>query len=154
MQPFRKRPFQIIQKPTKFTYKIIDANKKNQHRNNFVPYYPKEYFLRELTQLFSFTSLNIVAKPTEINKNTRKFPINYHSHPIHIKRQPSKKITKNTTNPENQIPQKQRNNCKLEEKKSLPETEKNHNNANHCVLQINQEKITKFLSHNLSYQAE
>ena len=45
IQSIRKRPFQIIHKPTDVTYKLIDSNKKGivQHRNNLLPYYPKEY---------------------------------------------------------------------------------------------------------------
>ena len=130
MQPITKGPFKIIEKPTDVTYKLIDPNKKNQPRNNFVPYYPKEYVPRELTQKFSFTSLNINEKLTENNKNTRKVPIIYHSDPIHIKNKPSKKITK----------------------KHCQKQKKNHSNANHRFIQISQKIITKFLSHNLSYK--
>ena len=52
LQPLRKGPYQIIAKPTDVTYKLTDLNKKEivQHRNNLLPYYPKEYALRELTQ--------------------------------------------------------------------------------------------------------
>ena len=59
----------------------------------------------------------------------------YHFHPIHIKRQPSKKINhrkaifkKKATSEkkykfiQNQTPQRRRNNYKLEEKVLLPET--------------------------------
>ena len=54
IQPLRKGPYQIIVKPTDVTYKLTDSNKKEivQHRNNLLPYYPKEYALRELTQLY------------------------------------------------------------------------------------------------------
>ena len=64
LQPLRKEPYQIIDKPTDVTYKIIDSNKKEivQHRNNLIRYYPKEYALRELTQLYSFTVLKIVER--------------------------------------------------------------------------------------------
>ena len=116
MQPIQKRPFQIIDKPTNVTSKLIDPNRKeiNHQRNNFVPYYPKEYNPRELTQLFSFTKLNIVKKPTEINK---KKPAKFRSF-INLTRYTSKsnhqkKSQENTTN---QIPQKQSNNRKLEKK--------------------------------------
>ena len=53
LQLLRKGPYQIIDKPTDVTYKLTDTNKKEniQHRNNLLPYYPKEYALRELTQL-------------------------------------------------------------------------------------------------------
>ena len=76
LQPLRKGPYQIIAKPTDVTYKITDSNKKEivQHRNNLLPYYPKEYALRELTQLYSFTGLKIIQnephlKKTEQNDN-------------------------------------------------------------------------------------
>ena len=48
LQPLRKGPYQIIAKPTDVTYKITDSNQKEivQHRNNLLPYYPKEYALR------------------------------------------------------------------------------------------------------------
>ena len=53
LQPLQKGPYQIIDKPTDVTYKLTDTNKKQivQHRNNLLPYYPKKYALRELTQL-------------------------------------------------------------------------------------------------------
>ena len=43
--------------------------------NNLLPYYPKEYALRELTQLYSFTGLKIIQnephlKNTEQNDNS------------------------------------------------------------------------------------
>ena len=46
-------------------------NKKEnvRHRNNLLPYYPKEYALRELTQLFSFTGLKVIPNSSEQNKN-------------------------------------------------------------------------------------
>ena len=45
LQPLRKGPYQIIAKPTEVTYKLTDSTKKEivQHRNNLLPYYPKEY---------------------------------------------------------------------------------------------------------------
>ena len=45
LQPLQKGPYQIIAKPTEVTYKLIDTSKKEivQHRNNLLPYYPKEY---------------------------------------------------------------------------------------------------------------
>ena len=40
LQPLRKGPYQIIDKPTDVTYKSTDTNKKEilQHRNNLLPY--------------------------------------------------------------------------------------------------------------------
>ena len=42
--PFRKRPFQIIEKFADVTYKFLDYKKKEllQHRNNLLPYFSKE----------------------------------------------------------------------------------------------------------------
>ena len=62
LQPIRKRPFQFIDRPTDVTYKLTDSNKNEivQHRNNLLPYYPKEYALLELTQLYSFTGFKDV----------------------------------------------------------------------------------------------
>ena len=39
LQPLRKGPYQIIDKPTEVTYKSTDSNKKEivQHRNNLLP---------------------------------------------------------------------------------------------------------------------
>ena len=66
LQSFPKGPYQIIAKPTEVTYKLTDSIKKEivQHRNNLLPYYPKEYALRELTQLYSFTGLKIIQNNT------------------------------------------------------------------------------------------
>ena len=62
IQPLRKGPYQIIDKPTDVIFKLTDLNKKEivQNRNNLLPYYPKEYALRELTQLNSFTGLKVI----------------------------------------------------------------------------------------------
>ena len=62
LQPIRKAPFPINEKPTDVTYNFFDSNEKEfiQHRNNLLPYYPKEYALRELIQLYSFTSFKTV----------------------------------------------------------------------------------------------
>ena len=76
IQPLRKGPYQLIEKPTDVTYKLIDTNKKEiiQHRNNLLPYYPKEYALREITQLYSFTGLKIAQNisETELNHHADK----------------------------------------------------------------------------------
>ena len=46
-------------------------NKKEivQHRNNLLPYYPIEYALRELTQLFFFKGLKVIQNCSEQNQN-------------------------------------------------------------------------------------
>ena len=52
-------------------HKLTDSNKKEvvQHRNNFLTYYPKEYTLRELTQLYSFTGLKFVQNNSDVEQN-------------------------------------------------------------------------------------
>ena len=71
LQPLRKDPYQIKDKPTDVTFKLTDLNKKEivQNRNNLLPYYPKEYALRELTQLNSFTGLKVIPTSSEQNQN-------------------------------------------------------------------------------------
>ena len=71
LQPLRNGPYQIIDESTEVTYKLPDPSKKEivQHRNNLLPYYPKEYALRELTQLYSFTGLHIVQNNPQTEKN-------------------------------------------------------------------------------------
>ena len=81
LQPLQKGPYQIIDKPTEVTYKLTDSTKKEivQHRNNLLPYYPKGYALRELTQLYSFTGLRIIRNNTQIEQNTNVNDENHHN---------------------------------------------------------------------------
>ena len=69
LQTLQKRPYKIIDKPTDVTYKLTDSTKKEivQHRNNLLPYYPKKYRLRELTQFYCV--LKIVQNNPEIEQN-------------------------------------------------------------------------------------
>ena len=66
-----KDQFKQLINPLMLTYKLTDPNKKEivQHRNNLLPYYPKEYALRELIQLYSFTELKNVQSNPEIDQN-------------------------------------------------------------------------------------
>ena len=94
LQPLRKGPYQIIAKPTDVTYKITDSDKKEivQHRNNLLPYYPKEYALREQTQLYSFTGLKVIQNNPHTENKTKE------QHDIHLENQNKKStITKNNT---------------------------------------------------------
>ena len=50
--------------------KLIDSNRKN-----LLPYYPKEYALRELTQLYSFAGLKIVHDNSDKNQKQTIFII-------------------------------------------------------------------------------
>ena len=75
--------------------------------NNLLPYYPKEYALRELTQLYSFTGLKIIQnephlKNTEQNDNPTE---NQNTKPT---------ATKNNT-PNHKESPKQRKNRKMTE---------------------------------------
>ena len=106
LQPLRKGPFQIIAKPTDVTYNITDSEQKEivQHRNNLLPYYPKEYALRELTQLYSFTGLKVIQKKPHKENETKN------QHDIHPENQNKKSTTikHNTKKLEKNIPQKER----------------------------------------------
>ena len=113
LQPLRKGPYQIIDKPTEVTYKLTDPDKKDiiQHRNNLLPYYPKEYALRKLTQFCSFTSLHIVQNNPQIEQNQN---VNTTKNTKTIQQQDVNPQRSNT--PEPKIPQKERKNRKLTEK--------------------------------------
>ena len=89
LQPLRKGPYQIIAKPTDVTYKITDSDQKEivQHRNNLLPYYPKEYALRELTQLYSFTGLKVIQNNPHTENETKE------QHFIHLESQNKKSTT-------------------------------------------------------------
>ena len=106
LQPLRKGLYQIIAKPTDVTYKLTDTNQKEifQHRNNLLPYYPKEYALRELTQLYSFTDLKVIQNHPHTEKEMDK------QHNIHHEKQNTKPTTtqNNTKKPDQKIPQKER----------------------------------------------
>ena len=55
-----------IKSPTQIKKEIV------QHRNNLLPYYPKEYALRELTQLYSFTGLKVIQNDPHTNNITKE----------------------------------------------------------------------------------
>ena len=113
LQTLRKGLYQIIDRPTEVTNKLTDLNKKEivQHRNNLLPDYPKEYALRELTQLYSFTGLHIVQKNPQIEQNQN---VNTTKKTKTIQQQNVDPQKSNT--PEPKIPQKERKNRKLTEK--------------------------------------
>ena len=114
LQPLRKGPYQIIAKPTDVTYKITDSDQKEivQHRNNLLPYYPKEYALRELTQLYSFTGLKVIQN----NPHTENETQNQHDIHPEIQNKKSTTIKNNTSKLDQNIPQKERKNRKMTEK--------------------------------------
>ena len=113
LQPLRKGPYQIIAKPTDVTYKITDSDQKEivEHRNNLLPYYPKEYALRELTQLYSFTGLKVIQNIPHTENETKE-------HFIHLETQNKKSTTtkNNTKKLDQNIPQKEGKKRKMTEK--------------------------------------
>ena len=114
LQPLRKGPYQIITKPTDVTNKITDSDQKEiaQHRNNLLPYYPKEYALRELTQLYSFTGLKVIQNHPHTENEVNE------QNDIHLEKQNKKSTTtKNSRKKLDQnIPQKERTNRRMTEK--------------------------------------
>ena len=114
LQPLRKGPYQIIAKATDVTYKLTDPTKKEivQHRNNLLPYYPKEYALRELTQLYSFTGLKVIQNHpyTETEIDEQQNVLHENQIRTQIKAKNNHKI------PDPKISQKERKNRKMIEK--------------------------------------
>ena len=92
---------------------MIDKNKKEiiQHRNNLLPYYPKRYALRELTELFSFTGLKIV-------QNISETELNHHTDEQTTSKTDQQKEIVHQTSPKQktQKSQKERKNRKMPEK--------------------------------------
>ena len=150
LQPLRKGPYQIIAKPTDVTYKITDSDQKEivQHRNNLLPYYSKEYALRELTQLYSFTGLKVIQNNPHTENETKE------QHDIHLENQNKKSTTmkNNTKKLDQNIPQKERKNRKMTEKLDPKNKSTNQNIESHHDLEINRAKTIKHSSHNLKYQ--
>ena len=111
LQRLRKGTYQIIANSTDVTYKLTDSNQKEiiQHRNNLLPYYPKEYALRELTQLYSLTSLKVIQNHSHTEKEIDE------QHNIHHEKQNQKQTTtqNNTKTPDPKISQKERKNRKM-----------------------------------------
>ena len=81
-----------------------------------MPYYPKEYALRELTQLYSFTSLKIIQNHPHTEEEIDE------QHTIHHEKQNTKPTTtqNNTKKPDQKITEKERKNRKMIEK-TLPQ---------------------------------
>ena len=77
-----------------------------------MPYYPKEYALRELTQLYSFTGLKIIQNHPHTEKKVGE------QHNIHHEKQNTKPTTiqNNTKAPDQKKPQKEKKNRKMIEK--------------------------------------
>ena len=114
LQPLRKGPYRIIAKPTDVTYKLTDSTKKEivQHRNNLLSYYPKEYALRELIQLYSFTGLKNIQNHPHTEKKIIEQDNVHHEN----QNQKQTKAQNNPKMPDRKIPQKKRKNRKMIEK--------------------------------------
>ena len=112
LQPLRKGSNKIIDKPTEVTYKFTESSKKEivQHRNNLLPYYPKEYALRKLIQLYCFTGLHMVQNNPQTEQNQKT-----------IQQQNANPQISNT--PEPKTSQKKGKNRKMTEK-ILPQDQK------------------------------
>ena len=74
-----------------------------------MPYYPKEYALRELTQLYSFTGLKVIQNHPHTEKEINE------QHNIHHEKQNKKPTTtqNNTKTPDQKTSQKERKNRKM-----------------------------------------
>ena len=94
-----------IKSPTQTKKEIV------QHRNNLLPYYPKEYALRELTQLYSFTGLKVIQNDPHPENTTKE------QNDIHIGNKNTKSTTtkNNTKNLDQKTSQKERKNRKMTE---------------------------------------
>ena len=142
-----EKDYTIIAKPTEVTYKLTDSTKKKivQHRNNLLPYYPKEYALSELTQLYSFTGLKVVQNNTQTEQNETVHDVVDHE------QNQQQSVTRQNTKTQKKMQKKNRK--KIE--KILPQDHKikkeNQNIDNHHDLEVNHVKITKHSSHNLKY---
>ena len=112
LQPLRKGPYQIIAKPTDVTYKLTDSTKKRNCSTSkqVITSHPKEYALREFTQLYSFTALKVIQNQTEKETNEQDN--------VHHEKQNQKQTTtqNNTKTPDPKISQKERKNSKMVEK--------------------------------------
>ena len=98
------------------TYKLTHLNKKEivQHRNNLLPYYQKEYALRELDQLYSFTGLKVIQNNSDFEQN-QSINMNPIQKPLdNNKRELPKQTSKNLDN--KKITQTERKTRKLKEK--------------------------------------
>ena len=109
----KKGPYHIIDKPTDVTYKLTDLTRKEivQHRNKLLPFYPKEYALREITELNSFTVLKTIQNNSDIepNQNTDKY---MNPNPT----QQKELVHQTSLKPETKTTQKERKNKKMIEK--------------------------------------
>ena len=91
--------FGLPQKPF-YRYNFIDLVKKEivQDRNNLLPYYPKEYALGKLPQLYSFTGLKVIQNISD-HKQNQSFDLNSAQKPLERKeKELNKQTSKNLDN--------------------------------------------------------
>ena len=91
---------------------MLTKNENVQHLNNLLPYYPKEYALRELTQLYSFTGLKVIQNHPHTEKEKDEQDNVHHEN----QNQKQTKAQNNQKVPDLKIAQKERKNRKLTEK--------------------------------------
>ena len=110
-----------------------------------MPYYPKDYALRELTQFYSFTGLKVIQNHPHTEKEINE------QNDIHHRKQNTKPTTtqNNTKKLDQKIPQKERKNRKMIEKVLPQEQVEKSDIESHHDLEINHVKTTKHSSHNL-----
>ena len=94
-----------IKSPTQIKKKSFNTE------NNLLPFYPKEYALRELTQLYSFTGLKVIQNNPHTDNITKE------QNDIHLGNQNTKSNTtkNNTKNLDQNTSQKERKNRKMTE---------------------------------------
>ena len=73
LQPLRKRPYQIIAKPTDVTYKLTDSNQKEivQHRNNLLPVLPKRVRATRINSIVFFHRFKNYSQSFTYRKRNR-----------------------------------------------------------------------------------
>ena len=151
LQPLRKLPYQIIDKPTDETYNLKDLNRKVfQHRNNLLPCYPKKYALRELTQLYSFTGLKVVQNNSDHEQNQRA-NMNPIQKPSDIIEGEFPRETSKSVDNKKKITQTERKNRNSEEKILPQEQNEKSPHRQPSRFKISQAKMTKLSSHNPKY---
>ena len=107
-----------------------------------MPYHPKEYALRELTQIYSFTGLKFIQYHPHTEKEIDE------QHNIQQENQTQIKAKNNQKIPDTKIPQKERKNRKMIEK-ILPQEQlekSEHRESSRIRIQIRKNYKT-FIQH-------
>ena len=74
LQPLRKEPNQIIDKPTDVTYKLTESTKKEiiQHRNNLLPLPPKRIRITRINSIIFFYRFKNYSKSYTYRKRNKR----------------------------------------------------------------------------------